>query len=95
VNNQLSDFAQHVRSSADINIGKIKTHHEMRIPESDVTYIVLSDYLLTLFIDSHRTGTSTQCTDAKGLGMGGAVAAGAPVGSGSCTPRKCFKIYCS
>ena len=38
---------------------KQETHHEMRIPERDVTYIVLSVYLLTLLsIDVHWTGSN-------------------------------------
>ena len=36
---------------------KRETHHEIRIPERDVTYIVLSDYVIRLSTDINRTGS--------------------------------------
>jgi len=44
-NKKINSIVLHLFNVA--NIGQ-KTHHEMKIPERDVTYIDLSVYLLTL-----------------------------------------------
>ena len=41
-----------------IKINYLLTHQEMKIPERDVTYIILSVLYLRLSIDIHWTGSS-------------------------------------